>query len=474
MSGNKIVKAGIGYTIGNYMLKGLTFFTIPIFTRLLSTDDYGIYSTFIAYEGILYVIIEMAMNSSYKSAWYRYKNQQVGKDYYSYVSTSMILIMISTTIWFLLFIIGSSWLSNLLGLSKVSLILLVVYSASGGIIACFNAHVSIQYEYKRFIKISGINAISNIVLSLVLINTFFTNTRYLGRMIGTAVPALFIAVYIIITFLRKAKPGNYKEFVSWGLKYSLPIIPYGIGLVLLGTFDRIMITKIDGPNSTGIYSFAYNIFALVNVTAISLDNVWSPWLYEKMDGKNYSVIRKRGSKYTFLMLLFSSIVILLGPELVKILGSKDYWDAAYCVIPIVAGGYFSFLCTLPISVEYFYERTKLIAGGTIIAGLLNIVLNYIFIIKYGYVAAAYTTLVTYMLYFLIHYIVVKKIHGSSLFDNRKIFFCALSILVVAMISRLFICKIFIRWSIAIIMGIIFLVIEEKDFGFIKKLLKIKK
>ena len=52
-NGNAILKAGLGYTIGNYMIKGLTFFSIPIFARLLSPDNYGIYNTYIAYESIL-------------------------------------------------------------------------------------------------------------------------------------------------------------------------------------------------------------------------------------------------------------------------------------------------------------------------------------------------------------------------------------------------------------------------------------
>ena len=53
---NRVLKAGIGYTIGNYLLKGLSFFTIPIFTRLLTTQDYGKYNVFLSYENIIFVL----------------------------------------------------------------------------------------------------------------------------------------------------------------------------------------------------------------------------------------------------------------------------------------------------------------------------------------------------------------------------------------------------------------------------------
>ena len=65
--GKKVLKAGLGYTIGNYFLKGLNFLTIPIFSRILSTTDYGIYNTFAAYENIMFIIIGLAIHSAKKT-----------------------------------------------------------------------------------------------------------------------------------------------------------------------------------------------------------------------------------------------------------------------------------------------------------------------------------------------------------------------------------------------------------------------
>ena len=67
---NKYLKAGFGYTIGNYLLKGLSFLTMPIFARLLTTAEYGEYGTFLSYEGMLFVVIGFAIHSSYKNAYY--------------------------------------------------------------------------------------------------------------------------------------------------------------------------------------------------------------------------------------------------------------------------------------------------------------------------------------------------------------------------------------------------------------------
>ena len=72
---NKVVKAGAGYIIGNYLLKGITFLSAPIFTRLLSTDEYGIFGAYLSYESILYIIKGLALHSSIANAKYEYKEK---------------------------------------------------------------------------------------------------------------------------------------------------------------------------------------------------------------------------------------------------------------------------------------------------------------------------------------------------------------------------------------------------------------
>ena len=83
---NKVLKAGIGYTIGNYLLKGINFLTIPIFTRLMSTSDYGTYSIYMTYNSIISVFIAFALHSSINNAKYKFKEK-----YEQYISSILIL-----------------------------------------------------------------------------------------------------------------------------------------------------------------------------------------------------------------------------------------------------------------------------------------------------------------------------------------------------------------------------------------------
>lgn len=467
---NKVVTAGIGYTVGNYFIKGLSFLTLPLFTRIMNTSDYGIYNSFSAYSNLLFVLAGLAIHSSYRNAKLKY---QPIKNYYSYISTTMLLIITNLLIWSIVGLFFGKELGSLLGLDTDTFRILVVYSFSLAIITCFNVYSSIGYKYRAFLFIAGTNAISSIVLSIILIKFIFNSQTYMGRTLGTAIPSVLISIGIVIYFLKLERPkkNTIKNYILWGVKYSLPIVPHGISQLVLAQFDRIMILKMIGTSTAGIYSFAYNIFSIITVTTTSLDNVWSTWFYEQMDKGDEKSIKKYSSVYATGILLYSILLMLISPELVAILGTEEYSSSVYAVIPLITGGFFAFLYTLPAAVEYYYEKTKYIMLGTVVAAAVNIILNLIFLEKYGFIIAAYNTLVTYILYFIIHYYIARKIIGRSLFSLKVVILLSCIIVFMNFITLVMIHSIILRWSLAGIIVVVSAFLEEKNIGFLKKMLK---
>lgn len=461
---SKVVKAGIGYTIGNYMLKGLSFLTVPIFSRLLSTSDYGVFNTYLAYQTILFLLIGMALHTSLKNARYKFK-----EDFAGYNSNCILLAVCSLGVWIFIANICYPLYGDWLGFSRIVVNLLLLDSFGTALIQFFNVYVGLDYRYTSFLKISTFNALGNLGLSVLLILTVFRENRAIGRIMGNALPVVLIACVIIWYFWRQKKPAFCAEYAKYAVRYSIPLIPHGISQVVLSQFDRIMIKSMVGSAQAGIYSFGYTIFSIINVTAGSLDNVWGPWFYEKMEQGEYEDIRKNSSKYAFGMMMFSGMVMLGTPELVKVLGAKEYWDAIYTVIPVVVGGYFMFLYTFPSSVEYYYEKTKYIALGTGMAAIINIVLNYIFIGEFGYIAAAYTTLVTYLLYFIFHYVIAWKIHKSIIYDTGKLALYSFGAVMMGVAALLLMNHWAARWLLLVAIGLFFLHWLEKEFHICRKL-----
>lgn len=452
----KVQKAGISYTLGNYLLRGLGFLTIPIFSRILSPEDYGIYNTYIAYEGILFIFLGLALHSSFKNARLKY-----GIKFNEYVSSCIFLCIIN----FILIMIFGNIICLTISKNKIGYIsILILHSFASAILTYFNDYTSIFFEYKKFLLVSFINAIGNIALSVVLIMTIFKKNAYYGRIWGTVIPLVFITFFIIIKFFRKAKPKLKKEYIQYALRYSLPIIPHGISQVILGQFDRIMISSMVGNSEAGMYSFAYNVYAIVSVTYSSLGTVWSPWFYEYMHAEKIDEIRHASKKYIWGMGIFTAGIMIVSPEIVTIIGTKAYHDAIYLTAPIILGCFFTFLYTLPVQIEYYYEKTKYIALGTICAAILNIILNYIFIPKYGYQAAVYTTAATYILYFIFHYIISINFEKRKVYDKWTFVKSAIFEIIICFLTQIMIEHVIFRWGIGVTLGVIFWGFMDKQFN----------
>lgn len=458
-----LINAGIFLTFGNYLIKGLAFLTIPIFSRLLSTSDYGLYNSFIAYESLLTCFVGVSIQTSYKNAKLKYKD-----NYKNYVSNSIIFIIILSIIVGIVFNALYKPICNVLGIQRNIMNMLIIYSFSMALLMCYNEEMAIEYKYANYIIIAIINAVLNLGLSLILIRFVYPEQRYLGRIIGTCIPVFLVAIYIIKIHIQNFDKSFFKTSIGWGCKYSIPLIPHTISIILLSQFDRIMILNMVGEQQAGIYSFAYNIDTIINVTVQSMVTVWSPWFYTKMSEKNYQVIKIRTKQLIYIVSVFVSLLILIVPEIIFILGGVKYKDSIYSVLPIMIGSFFAFLYNIPGSVEYYLAKTKAIAVGTTLAAFINILLNWIFINKYGYMAAAYTTMFTYFLYFLFHFFIAKKFLKKTLFNIGMFIPCICMILITTFVSYILIRQVYVRIIIFVIIFIFNILYEEIKLGIIRK------
>lgn len=258
---------------------------------------------------------------------------------------------------------------------------------------------------------------SSSVLAVLLI--IYMDNKLDGRIIGFAIPyiAMGLGLYIII-FLR----GKKIKFDYW--KYALPIclpfIPYLLSLTLLNSMDKMMITRICGPDQNALYSLAYSCGAVITLLITSLNTAFSPWLGEQLHVNNFEAIKKVSVKYVLLFVGLACGIMLIVPELLLIMGGHSYMEAIYVMPPIAFGCVCQFIYTMHVNIEQYKKKTVGMAIASISAAGLNYLLNMIFIPKYGYIAAAYTTLASFLWLMLIHMFLVYKIGYGGVYDRNKI------------------------------------------------------
>ena len=408
-------KAGIWYTFGNIILKGCLFLTLPIFTRILSASDFGIYNTYMAYEGILTAILGLGLYGTVKNAKLDFKEKF--NDYMSSVLSFSLLAFLFVII--VLNVFYPFYYSKL-GFSRIIVNCLIFQSFGGYLIYFYGAKLNIEFKYRSYVVISFFNTIGNIVFSILLIKYIFPNLKYLGRIIGSATPLILLSMVIIWLIFSKSMVLYNKEYWKYAIIIGLPLVPHAISHSILTQFDRIMISNMVGKSEAGIYSYIYTICTIVNVLIVSLENAWTSWVYVNLNNNEKSIIKEISVKYVLFFATITIGFICVMPEVLKIIVSEEYREGSNLLIPLTLANYCIFLYMLPVGIEYYNKKTKYISIGTIFCAILNFIFNY-FSIKYvGYKSAAYTTLVSYFLLFLFHYLVSLNLKIKEVYNMKKI------------------------------------------------------
>lgn len=144
-------------------------------------------------------------------------------------------------------------------------------------------------------------------------------------------------------------------------------------------------------------------------------------------------------EYTAVFTLGCIAVMLVGPELMLIFGGKQYMSAIGVIPPICFSVSLQFIYTLYVNVEFYLKKTKYISFATLGATIINIGANFLLIPHFGYVAAAYASIIGFVFMVVFHYFVCKKTEYRRLFDI-KIFLLNVAVCLVSMILILLLYK----------------------------------
>ena len=393
----ELKKAGLLYLIGNLFNKGIAFLTVPIFTRILSTYDYGVVNTYNSWVAILNMVLGCALTMGVRASFIDYEKEADG------FIASILKFTFSVTIGASLF---AGLITYFLPINRIYVVLVILCCLHGGfwaIIDDYLQYLMMKYRYRERTILMILPNLIALSGSIAVIMLLLNSEKYLGRIVTTSIVYILFGIYVLFLNSKKSVPREKrKEYVKYGLSVSTPLILHGIALNLLSQSDRTMITWLADASQTGIYSLIYNFSMIATMITTSLDGLWVPHFIDSLKKREIEDINEKATWYIALMTCSMVCLVLVGPETVKILAPSSYWEGISIIPPIVLANYLIFCYSLYVNTEHFYKKTKSIAAYTVAAAIFNLVANYIFIPKYGYVAAAYTTLASYIVALVLH------------------------------------------------------------------------
>lgn len=449
------VKASLWFLICGFLQKGISMITTPIFTRVMTEAEYGRFSTYNSWLGIIQIIVSLNLAAGvYTRGLVRNEEDQAR------FSSSML--GLSTTcilIWSIVYALFHKWVNHWLGLNTVLMVAMFFEIWSHAAYQFWSNRERVNYRYKRLVILTLSYVILRPLLAVLCIYRTDEVHQVEARVIATTLVNVVLFTVLYISISRKGKKFFSKKYWGYALKFNLPLVPHYLSQVVLNQSDRLMINRICGSVETAYYSVAYTLAMVLQILNNSVSATMNPWIYKAIKNNQAYKIGKVSYAVLGLIALLNLAVILAAPELLSILAPESYMAAVWVVPPVTVSVYFMFLYNLFATFEYYYEKTHYVTIATIVGAVLNIVLNAVFIPKFGFIAAGYTTLACYILYAFAHYFFMRRVlrkfmNGTKIYDVRIILALGMALLLGAAAIMLLYTRPVIRYCLlAVLLGV---------------------
>ncbi len=449
-----VARASIVFVISSFLLKGINFITTPIFTRLINTTEYGVLAEYNSWQTIIEVFALLSLTSAgvFNVGMKDYKTQRS-----QYMSSVLVLSNLATLIVFgIVFILKAVLDEDFLLPTNLIVLMLIHFIFSPAQIFWVTRQ---RYEYKY--KLAVIITLTSTLLSqgISVLAVMFAETPHLAtvKLWSGYLAGFVFSVPIYFYLLVKGK--KYVDFKLWKevLVFVIPLLPHYLAQHVMSGSDRIMIAELATKADAGIYAVVLNISVIATIAWNSINASLVPLTFENLDSKNYAKINMAILPVLIGYAVFCVFVSLIAPEIMTILAPEEYYSGIYAVPPVVATAFLSALYNVYANIEFYHKKSKIIATATVISAVINIVLNSLLIPIWGFVVAAYTTLISNVILVAIHYFGYRKCHPERVYNDKIILLIAGVCVALCEITNLLYMNVIVRYGfilMLIIMAII--------------------
>lgn len=408
---SKLIKNTVIIAVGNICTKCISFFMLPLYTSILTTEEYGTLDIISTYVMLFTIVLTL----QFEQALFRYliESRDNKEQQKKYIATSMWTIVLINIIFLMIFI-------PVLRYNRYQYMWeLIVWT----ILSCFHA-VLLQIPRgfgNNLIYTVGsfINGSLNVILNVFFIAIF--RLGIVGMLYANIVSLIVSIIYLFFYFRiwRYIKLKNFdKNYLKILIYYAFPLIPYTLCWWIISASDRWIINIFLGSSANGIYSIAYKFPAIFAIVIGIFQTAWTESAAENIESEDrekyyQSIIDKSIRFYSSGSMMIIGVIPFIFLFLIK----NDFTDA-YNYIPILMlSSLLHGVSSMYGSIYFAYKKTKEVAWTAAISAILNVLINLIFIRKIGLYAAVFSTFIAYIVAILIRQKDIQKLTPISL--NRK-------------------------------------------------------
>lgn len=473
-------KSALAYGFCTFFTSAISFLVTPLFTRIMSTEQFGVVTDYNSWRYIIEVFAVLGLMSvgAFNVGLNEYRKCRD-----RYIANMLILSNIATVIVFaVIFAVKLLFYPDFI-LPKEFLQLMFIHFLLNPALSFWSARQRYEYKYKLNTVVTLGSVVLSQGLAVILVLTLGSETAETAgsspafwKQLGTIGGFLIIEIPIYVVLMVKGLKTRGKQSCSKSVKtetletvetaetsdrtdrsklelsgscpsrvtmwkqmliFTLPLIPHYLAMHVMNGADRIMVGRLISNEAEAVFGVVSTIGTIATMVWVAINASLMPYIFENMNVGRIQSIRKTTTILALCYGILCIMVCLVAPEALWILGPEEYQSGVYAIPPIAAMAFFNALYNIFASIEFYYKKSVGIAIATIVATLIDIGLNYWLIPQYGLVAAAYTTLIANAVLVVAHYIGYRRCCEKRIFDEKLLFALAIICTGVCLVCNFF-------------------------------------
>lgn len=419
----KLLKSLSLYTISGLSSKAAGFLILPLVANAIGKENMGVLSLIYATTGVVAPLILLSVGAAISVEYFR---ADFGKKAFpTYLSSALMNPLISFGIFMLFFLIFGKYLAQLIQLPAEWMPLIPVYCLAILIPSIISVVYQVTNQPIKHLTFNVSMTLGEMLLAIVLVLAL--QWDYAGRVwsiVGSKTIFTLIGLYLLYRsgFITRAI-SKVQRMDAW--KFALPLIPFYLASSVVNFSDRIFIGWMANTADLGVYEIGYKIGSVVLILQAAFAMAWVPFLYELIK-RDSDYARRKIVLYTYAgmagFVLATLGVTLLAP-LAFYLFKPEYQGGISYVFWVAMGYGFLGCYSIRANFVLYFKKNIYLTYIAFVKIIVNLILNYILILRYGVVGAAYATAISFFIEFIIVHFVCERIYPLPWFyflKNKKV------------------------------------------------------
>lgn len=424
MNGRRLFRDVAVYGVGDVATSVVSFLLIPVYTRVLTPADYGVFALLLTIEAGTKILLRWGVDAAFMRLYYDCDNQEAKQT-------------LASTIWGFLFAVNAPilagawllapWLGEAMFGTGAYTITLRAFFLNTFVIGFFFIPFHLYRIAGRttsFAALTFFRAAGTVALRLILVLVW--DLGVFGLVLADLALTAIVGVILLPRFAELARPRFSWAVLRDALRVGLPRVPHGVALQTTALSDRWILNAFLSPDRVGIYSIGAAFGLSVKLFLSAFDTAWAPFAFEAMKRPEAKALYSRVTTYVAaLLVLLATVLSAVADDLVELMTDAAFHEAGQIVPWVALGVVFQGMFQLTAVGLNITKRTSRLPIATFAGTFVSIGANLLLVPRYGMIAAAWTSALSYAVVAALGFMLSQRVYRIE-YDRARLAIVAIA------------------------------------------------